>query len=174
MVFNVHIRMAKTAATELQAQDLKIWRKLYIFGNIFPDLIIPHTPVHRKELSQEFFDRMHSKISNRRRRNAMRIHVWDSFLLGVLSHYAADYSCTAHKQDYNENMRAHMRHEKALSRFLKDHPDLLTTHSTCPICKEPCRAAQFGTKRTETLSDELIEAMDAIRMVCGSAVLAAA
>jgi hypothetical protein len=171
MVFIVHIRMAETIISELQAKNLKIGRKSFIFGNIFPDLLIPHVPKHRKINSQDFFDRTHNKIYNRQRKNSMKIHIWDSFLLGVLSHYAADYSCTAHKKDYNENMRAHMRHERELSRYLKRNPGMLAENGALTAYKSRCHASQLGLRDTDSAFDELIEAMDAVRLVCGSAVL---
>jgi len=173
MVFIVHIHMAKTIISELQAKNLKIGRKSFIFGSVFPDLLIPHVPKHRKPNSHRFFDRTHKKVYSRRRKNTMKIHIWDSFLLGILSHYAADYSCTAHKKNYNENMRAHMRHEKELSRYLKHNPGMLAENGGVPAHKSRCRAAQLGLRDTNSAFDELVEAMDAVRLVCGSAVLAA-
>ncbi|MCL1820239.1 MAG: zinc dependent phospholipase C family protein [Oscillospiraceae bacterium] len=169
MVFNVHIRMAKAAANEMRSANLRVGRKSFIFGNVFPDLLIPHIPKHRKLNSHRFFDRTHNKIMNRRRKNSMKIHMWDSFLLGMLAHYAADYSCAAHKRDWIGSHRAHIRHEKELSRHLKANPALLTDNSDTPKQKNPCRACQLGLNSTVTASEEIVDAMNAVRLVCAVA-----
>ena len=172
MIFKVHVKLAKTALSELKDKNLKIGRKAFIFGNVFPDLILPHMPAHRKNASQHFFDKQHTKICGRRRKNAMKIHVWDSFLLGILSHYAADYSCAAHRESYNENMRAHRRHEKAQLLFLKDHPHVLSETGGRGAGGNQRVSSLIGNGRTDSLSDELVGAMDAIRLTCAGLITA--
>ena len=166
MVFKVHIKLAKAALSELDGKNLKVGRGAYIFGNVFPDFILPHLPRHRKHASQRFFDRQHKKICGRRRKNSSKIHIWDSFLLGILSHYAADYSCAAHMEGYSETMRVHRRHEKAQLEYLRGNPDVLL--ETRDTHTGGCSGifSRLGNSRADSPFYELVGAMDAIRMTC--------
>lgn len=172
MVFKVHVKLAKAALSELEGQNIKIGRKAFIFGNVFPDLILPHLPKHRKAESYHFFDRQHAKLCARRRKNAKKIHIWDSFLLGILSHYAADYSCAAHRIGYNEKMRVHRRHEKAQLLFLKSNPNILSVSNGSSASAGSRVSSLIGNGLSNEPLGELVEAMDAIRLTYSGLVMA--
>ncbi len=156
--------MARRMATEIRASEVTISRKAYIFGNMFPDFL-PHVPRHNQESSRRFFNHLCKSVSGRTRKNASKIHMWDSFLLGMISHYAADYTCTAHQSTYTENMRKHVRYERDMAAFLKRNPTVL--HQSYQVIVERSRSvsAQIVYRKTDNFGDELVQAMDALRLV---------
>ncbi|MCL2083716.1 MAG: zinc dependent phospholipase C family protein [Oscillospiraceae bacterium] len=175
MVFDVHMRIGRTVAGELREKNTRLWRKVFLLGCVFPDFL-PHFPGHSIDKSQKLFDRLYHILSRRRRGrfSGARIRAVDSFLMGVLSHYAADYSCAAHQPHYTENMRRHMRYERDMSRFLKRNPQTLRRSFEAPAARIaaaaglPRRLCESLTyHKCDNFADELTYAVDAVRMVCG-------
>ena len=154
VVYSVHVRIGRMVAGELRERNIRMGRKLFLIGCVFPDFL-PHFPGHSVDKSKKLFDRLYRLYTRRRGRLCSKIKAGDSFLMGVLSHYAADYACAAHQPDYGENMRCHMRYERDMWRFLKRNPQVIFS-------------GVGQTAASAGFAGDLSRAADAVRTVCAA------
>ena len=104
MRLEIHHKIGKTVCGELRDLDCRINEKLFLLGNIFPDLIQSYIWCrHEYQHSREYFKRKLEMLKKR--------PVLFSFHLGVLTHYICDYFCYPHSSVYDKGFAHHVIYE---------------------------------------------------------------
>jgi hypothetical protein len=105
-------RLATTSSIPLHFGD----KILFLFGNLWPDLSIsfmrrPHTPAI-------MYDTIEYTIASQFQNIREGMHP-SYFQMGIITHYLADFFCSAHNQPFGENVQQHYQYEKALQQFIQ-------------------------------------------------------
>ncbi|MCL1815211.1 MAG: zinc dependent phospholipase C family protein [Treponema sp.] len=100
----IHHRIGKKVWAELKELGCHIHEKLFLLGNLFPDLI------------QSYIWRRHEYPHSREyvRKKLISLEkkpLFFSFHLGVLTHYICDYFCYPHSSGYNKGLIQHILYE---------------------------------------------------------------
>ena len=104
MRLKIHHMIGKSVCSELKKSGLFIHEKLFLLGNLFPDLIHSYFwRRHEYKYSREFIRKKLEKLKKRPR--------LFSFHLGVLSHYICDYFCYPHSIGYEKGLIQHILYE---------------------------------------------------------------
>ena len=104
MRIELHHEIGKSVCSELKYQGCKINEKLFLIGNLFPDLI--HSYIwcrHDYQHSREFFRRKLEMLKKR--------PILFSFHLGILAHYICDYFCYPHSASFDKGLIEHIAYE---------------------------------------------------------------
>ena len=111
----IHHNIGKKVYIELKELDCRISRTLFLFGNVFPDLIQSYIWCrHEFQHSRKFIEKKINTLNKR-----TRLY---SFHLGVLTHYICDYFCFPHSTVYDKGLVKHIIYEmqqKAPNKFYK-------------------------------------------------------
>ena len=104
MRLDMHHRIGKKVCNELKELGCHVNEKLFLLGNIFPD--INHSYIWRRH------DYQHSREYVRRKMEILQKRPWlFSFHLGVLTHYISDYFCYPHSSGYDKGLVHHIIYE---------------------------------------------------------------
>ena len=104
MRMKIHHMIGKNVCAELKESGLYIHEKLFLLGNLFPDLIHSYLWCrHEYKHSREFIQKKLDKIKKRPR--------LFSFHMGVLAHYICDYFCYPHSNCYEKGLIQHILYE---------------------------------------------------------------
>ena len=104
MRLEIHHKIGKKVCRELQGLGYRINNKLFLFGNIFPDLIQSYLWCrHEYKYSREFIQKKLEMIKKRPK--------LFSFHLGILTHYICDYFCYPHSAGYDKGLIHHIIYE---------------------------------------------------------------
>lgn len=111
MVAPAHIAIGKLALEQTSLKnDLDIYKKVYMFGCIAPDINFIY-PFHNIRCTPKRF------IKRLERMKKIKSKLIRSFTLGVIMHYLCDYFCLAHNnQSYGAK---HTLYERLMSHKLK-------------------------------------------------------
>jgi len=104
MRLKVHHKIGKKVCAELKEFGCQIHEKLFLAGNLFPDLI--HSYIwcrHEYRYSREY---IRKKLDMLRKKPRLF-----SFHLGVLAHYICDYFCYPHSAAYDKGIIHHITYE---------------------------------------------------------------
>lgn len=105
-----HIRMGRRIFENLQKNDMPLSRRLFLFGNIAPDLTLSYVRhPHRYGDSASLIEKKLRKLC---KGSAAPQGLLFSLRLGALTHYICDYFCYAHSRSFRGNLRDHIRYEK--------------------------------------------------------------
>ena len=104
MRMEIHHRIGKNVCSELKELGCYIHEKLFLLGNLFPDLIQSylwrrHEHQHSREYVKKKLDMLKKKPK------------LFSFHLGVLAHYICDYFCYPHSSAYSKGLIHHISYE---------------------------------------------------------------
>jgi len=100
----IHHRIAKKVAEELDERGFHLHVMSFFFGNLFPDLIQSY--IWRRHEYPASRDYLRKKIERLKKRP-----LFFSFQLGEITHYVCDYFCYPHSKSYNEDILHHMLYE---------------------------------------------------------------
>ncbi|MCL2067618.1 MAG: zinc dependent phospholipase C family protein [Treponema sp.] len=104
MTLRIHYMIGKNVCSELKESGHIIHEKLFLLGNLFPDLIHSYLWCpHRYKQSREFIRKKLDKLKKRPR--------LFSFQLGILAHYICDYFCYPHSARYESGFIQHILYE---------------------------------------------------------------
>jgi len=104
MRLEIHHKIGKMVCGELKELGCQINEKLFLLGNIFPDLIQSYVWCrHEYKHSRKFLQR---KLDILKKRPKLF-----SFHLGVLTHYICDYFCYPHSTGYDKGLIYHITYE---------------------------------------------------------------
>ena len=104
MRLEIHHKIGKTICSELKELGFRINEKLFLLGNIFPDLIQSYIWCrHEYQHSREYVKRKLEMLKKR--------PMLFSFHLGVLTHYICDYFCYPHSAVYGKGFVHHVIYE---------------------------------------------------------------
>ncbi|MDR0496929.1 MAG: zinc dependent phospholipase C family protein [Treponema sp.] len=104
MRLKIHHKIGKEVCGELMELGCQVHEKLFLLGNIFPDLIHSYLWCkHEYEHSKEYIRKKLDILKKRPR--------LFSFHLGVLTHYICDYFCYPHSTGYDKGLVQHIIYE---------------------------------------------------------------
>ena len=104
MRLKIHHTIGKNVCSELRESGLYIHEKLFLFGNLFPDLI--HSYLWRRHEYKDSREYIRKKLEKIKKRP------WAfSFHLGIISHYICDYFCYPHSTCYKSGFIQHILYE---------------------------------------------------------------
>ena len=104
MRMEIHHKIGKKVYVELKELGFQIHKKLFLLGNLFPDLIQSYIwRRHEYTHSREYVCKKLDKLKKRPR--------LFSFHLGVLAHYICDYFCYPHSASYDKGLIDHISYE---------------------------------------------------------------
>ena len=104
MRMEIHHLIGKKVCAELKELGHHIHEKLFLLGNLFPDLIQSYFwRRHEYAHSREYFRKKLDKLKKRPK--------LFSFRLGVLAHYICDYFCYPHSASYDKGLIDHIAYE---------------------------------------------------------------
>ena len=104
MRLKIHHMIGKNVCSELKESGLYIHERLFLFGNLFPDLI--HSYFWRRHEYKDSREYIRKKLDKIKKGPKLF-----SFHLGVLSHYICDYFCYPHSACYNRGLIQHILYE---------------------------------------------------------------
>ena len=100
----IHHKIGKILCSELRESGCQINEKLFLLGNLFPDLIHSYLWCrHEYQYSREY---IRNKLDILKKKPKLF-----SFQLGVLTHYICDYFCYPHSDNYNKGLIQHILYE---------------------------------------------------------------
>jgi len=104
MRLGIHYKIGKKIYSELKDLTCHVNEKLFLLGNIFPDLSQSYLwRRHEYQHSREF---IRKKIEILKKRPRLY-----SFHLGILTHYICDYFCYSHSSCYGKGLIHHIIYE---------------------------------------------------------------
>ncbi|MCL2764993.1 MAG: zinc dependent phospholipase C family protein [Treponema sp.] len=104
MRLELHNKIGKNVCNELIELGCYVNKKLFLLGNIFPDLCFSFLWCrHEHQYSRDY---TRKKIEMLKRKPKLF-----SFHLGVLTHYICDYFCYPHSSSYNKGLIHHIIYE---------------------------------------------------------------
>ena len=104
MRLEIHHKIGKTICGELKELGCRVNEKLFLLGNIFPDLILSFLWCrHEYHHSRKY---VKSKLDVLKKRPMLF-----SFHLGVLTHYICDYFCYPHSSVFDKGLLHHIIYE---------------------------------------------------------------
>ena len=104
MRLKIHHNIGKKVYIELKDLDCKISKTLFLFGNVFPDLIYSYIwRRHEFKHSRKIIEKKIITLKKRTR--------FYSFHMGILTHYICDYFCFPHSTIYNKGLIKHIIYE---------------------------------------------------------------
>ena len=104
MRLEIHNDIAKMICSEIRRLGFHIHKTLFLFGNLFPDIIQSYIWCrHEYKYSREYIRKKINRIKNK--------PLFFSFHLGILAHYICDYFCYPHTTFYNEGFINHVAYE---------------------------------------------------------------
>ena len=104
MRLELHYKIGKNVCSELKEMDCHIHEKLFLLGNLFPDLILSFFWCrHEYQPSREYIRKKLIMLKKKPR--------LFSFHLGVLTHYICDYFCYPHSTGYDKGLIQHLLYE---------------------------------------------------------------
>ena len=104
MRLDIHHNIGKKVCGELKELGCYLNETLYLFGNIFPDIIQSYLWRRHEYLHSREYIRKRIEILKRNPRLF-------SFHLGVLTHYICDYFCYPHSSGYDKGLIHHILYE---------------------------------------------------------------
>ena len=104
MRIEIHHKIGKNVCSELKEVGCQINEKLFLIGNLFPDLI--HSYLWRRHEYQHSREYIRKKLSMLKKKSRLF-----SFHLGVLTHYICDYFCYPHSCGYDKGLTQHILYE---------------------------------------------------------------
>jgi len=104
MRLEIHHKIGKNVCAELKELGCQIHEKLFLAGNLFPDLI--HSYLWCRHEYQHSREYIRKKLQFLKKRPRLF-----SFHLGVLTHYICDYFCYPHSSGYNKGLIRHIIYE---------------------------------------------------------------
>jgi len=100
----IHHRIGKKVCAELNELGCRINKRLFLLGNLFPDLIQSYIWCrHEYQHSREY---IRKKLDMLKKRPKLF-----SFHLGILAHYICDYFCYPHSSVYDKGLIDHITYE---------------------------------------------------------------
>ena len=100
----IHHKIGKNVCSELEELGWQIHRKLFLFGNLFPDLI--HSYLWCRHEYQHSREYVRKKLDVLKKRPRLF-----SFHLGILTHYICDYFCYPHSVCFDKGLVQHILYE---------------------------------------------------------------
>jgi hypothetical protein len=104
MRLEIHHKIGKKICGELKELGLELHEKLFLLGNLFPDLI--HSYLWRRHEYRHSRNYLRKKLLMLRKRPR-----FFSFHLGIVTHYICDYFCYPHSSVYNKGFISHVLYE---------------------------------------------------------------
>jgi len=104
MRLEIHHKIGKNVCAELKEFGCRINEKLFLAGNLFPDLI--HSYIWCRHEYQHSREYIRKKLEVLKKRPKLF-----SFHLGVLTHYICDYFCYPHSACYDKGLVQHIIYE---------------------------------------------------------------
>ena len=104
MRLGIHHKVGKKVYSELKDLTCHVNERLFLLGNIFPD--INQSYLWRRHEYQHSREYIRKKIETLKKRPKLF-----SFHLGVLTHYICDYFCYSHSSGYSKGLINHMIYE---------------------------------------------------------------
>ncbi len=125
-----HLRMGRILRREIVRRAHAVPNRVaFLLGNIRPDLSIKYRRIgHTRKESYEF---LLQEI-----RELAQIPVYGfcgirySMRLGILCHYLCDYFCVVHRDDYEGTLRNHLKYEKVLDCYFREHKQSIVSSAT--------------------------------------------
>ena len=100
----IHHNIGKNICSGLKELGCHINEKLFLLGNLFPDLIHSYLwRPHKYNHSREYIREKMIMLKNKPR--------LVSFHMGVLTHYICDYFCYPHSDCYDQGLLQHILYE---------------------------------------------------------------
>ena len=104
MRLEIHYAIGKTVCNEMKDQGLRINERLFLLGNVFPDLVQSYIwRRHEYQHSRNYIKRKMDMLKKR--------PMLFSFHLGVLTHYICDYFCYPHSAIFDKGFMQHVIYE---------------------------------------------------------------
>ena len=104
MRIKIHHKIGKSICSELKALGCNINEKLFLFGNLFPDLI--HSYIWCRHEYQHSREYVRKKIEKLKKKPKLF-----SFHMGILAHYICDYFCYPHSACFGKGLIEHIAYE---------------------------------------------------------------
>ena len=104
MRMEIHHKIGKNVCCELKELGCCVHERLFLFGNLFPDLI--HSYLWRRHEYQHSREYIRKKLDMLKKKPKLF-----SFHLGVLTHYICDYFCYPHSGSYDKGLIQHILYE---------------------------------------------------------------
>jgi hypothetical protein len=104
MRLEIHHKIGKAACAELKELGCRINERLFLLGNLFPDLI--HSYLWCRHEYQHSREYVRKKLDVLKKRPKLF-----SFHLGILTHYICDYFCYPHSSCYDKGLLQHIIYE---------------------------------------------------------------
>ena len=124
-----HIVIARFVSGYVERQyGIRLSRKSFILGNILPDLMPsflyrPHFWQYNRTYVQQIIQSLREKSKS------ACSGMMQSLFMGMLCHLYTDFFCYAHSERFSGGLKCHIRYEKQLNSFLKEH--LTEIAATC-------------------------------------------
>jgi len=104
MRMEIHHKIGKNICSELKESGCQVNEKLFLLGNLFPDLIQSYLWCrHEYQHSREYIRKKLEMLKSKPR--------LFSFHLGVLTHYICDYFCYPHSGGFDKGLVQHILYE---------------------------------------------------------------
>ena len=104
MRLDIHHKIGKNICYELKELGCQVNEKMFLLGNLFPDLV--HSYIWRRHEYQHSREFVWKKLDILKKRPKLF-----SFHLGILTHYICDYFCYPHSNCYEKGMIQHILYE---------------------------------------------------------------
>ena len=104
MRMEIHHKIGKAVCGELRESGCLIDEKLFLLGNLFPDLI--HSYIWCRHEYQHSREYVRKKLDMLKKRPKLI-----SFHLGILTHYICDYFCYSHSSCFGKGLVQHIIYE---------------------------------------------------------------
>ena len=158
MRLEIHHKIGKTVCDELKELGCRINEKLFLLGNIFPDLIQSYLwRRHEYQHSREYVKR---KLDTLKKKPMLF-----SFHLGVLTHYICDYFCFPHSRVYNKSMLQHILYE--IRQKIPDNFSMLNLSIKSFAIEELDKFVDWYEKFRPLLEDDRFDLKMATHVSCG-------
>jgi hypothetical protein len=104
MRMEIHHKIGKAVCGELRKSGCRIDERLFLLGNLFPDLI--HSYIWCRHEYQHSREYIRKKMDMLKKRPKLI-----SFHLGILTHYICDYFCYSHSSCFGKGLIQHIIYE---------------------------------------------------------------
>lgn len=128
-----HILLGHILIDYLQeTHHITIKPKSFLWGSILPDFLPTFlTRPHFLENNEDFLKKSYRYLLLKPI-HQNHLSVRNSRKLGILCHYYADFFCRAHNNEMYHKLRDHMRYEKHLHRYIREHYERIRRFAIAP------------------------------------------
>lgn len=127
--YRIHRRLSEQIREGCEDRmSIRIRPRWFALGNIYPDCSHQRL-LHMHELSSAggMVERKIRRFCKKPVRSGTVLSCWNSFRLGVITHYVCDFNCYVHTASFTGSLREHRAYETEQGR----HDPALTSRSLC-------------------------------------------